>query len=98
MQSKQQKKRRLKIGAWNLRTLLQAGKLENLKEEMRKNKVDVMGISDVRWEQSSELMSTAVEQVVAFARARVRSPVVTCFLGEVFSGFFLTCKTNVRKL
>ena len=49
-----------------------------------------------------KLESTAVEQVVAFSlvmqRARVRSPVGTGFLGEVFSGFFLTCKTNVRKL
>ena len=35
----------------------QAGKLENLKEEMRRNKVDVMGISEVRWKQSGELMS-----------------------------------------
>ena len=47
-------------------------------------------------------LSTAVEQVVACAlakqRARVRFPVGTSFLGEVFSGFFLTCKTNVRKL
>ena len=45
--------------------------------------------------------STAVEKVVACApvaqRARVRSPVRTSFLGEVFSGLFLTCKTNVRK-
>ena len=57
IQSKQQKKGRLRIGAWNVRTLLQAGKLENLKEEMRRNKVDVMGISEVRWEQSVELMS-----------------------------------------
>ena len=47
-------------------------------------------------------MSTAVEQVVACALvtqwARVRSPVGTRFLSEVFSGFFITCKTNVRKL
>ena len=43
--------------------------------------------------------STAVELMVACAqRARVRSPVETSFLGEVFTGFFLTCKTNVRKL
>ena len=46
--------------------------------------------------------STAVEQVVACAlvmqRARVRSSVGTKFLGEVFSGFFLTRKTNVGKL
>ena len=45
-------------------------------------------------------MSTAVEQAVAFApvtqRARIRSPVGTSFLGELFSGVFLTCKTNVR--
>ena len=43
-----------------------------------------------------------MEQVIACTlvtqRARVRSPVGTGFLGEVFSGFFLTCKTNVRKL
>ena len=48
------------------------------------------------------LKSTAVEQVVACAlvtqRTRVRSPVGTSFLGEVFSGFFLTCKANVGKL
>ena len=50
----------------------------------------------------SQFESTAVEQVVARAlvtqRARVRSPVGTSFLGEFFSGFFLTCKTNVRTL
>ena len=48
------------------------------------------------------IMSTAVDQVVACApdtqKARVRSPIRTSFLGEVFSGFFLTCKTNVGKL
>ena len=46
--------------------------------------------------------STAVGQAVACAlvtqRARVRSPVGTSFLGEIFSGVFLTCKTNVGKL
>ena len=46
--------------------------------------------------------STAVGQVVACApvtqRVRVRSPVGTGLLGEVFLGFLLTCKTNVRKL
>ena len=43
-----------------------------------------------------------MEQVVActlvMQRAQVRSPVGTSFLGEVFLGFFLTCKMNVRKL
>ena len=48
------------------------------------------------------VQSTALGQAEACApvtqRALVRSPVGTCFLGEVFSGFFLTRKTNVRKL
>ena len=47
-------------------------------------------------------LSTAVGQEVACTpvtqRARIRSPVGTSFLGDVFSEFFLTCKTNVRKL
>ena len=47
------------------------------------------------------ITSTAVGQLVVCApvtqRARVRSPVGTSFLGEFFSGLFLTCKTNVRK-
>ena len=38
-------------------TLLQAGKLENLKEKMRRSEMDVIGISEVRWEKSGELMS-----------------------------------------
>ena len=44
----------------------------------------------------------AVEQAVACApvtqRARVQSPVEAIFLGEVFSGFILISKTNVRKV
>ena len=55
------------------------------------------------WESWVEIReSTAVEQVAACTpvtqRAQVRSPVGTSFLREVFSGFFFTCKTNVRKL
>ena len=42
-------------------------------------------------------MTTAVEQAVTGASItewpRVRSPVGTSFVGEVFWGFFLTCKT-----
>ena len=48
-----------------------------------------------------EIRSIAVDQAVACAlvtqRTLVRSPVRTSFLGEVFSGFFHTCKTNVGK-
>ena len=43
-------------------------------------------------------VTVASPNVALTQRARVRSPVGTSFLGEVFSGVFLTCKTNVGKL
>lgn len=48
-EGKQRNKKAKKIACWNVRTLLQAGKLENLKREMRKNQIDIMGISEIRW-------------------------------------------------
>jgi len=38
-----------KIGTWNVKTLNQGGKLENLKTEMQKNDVSVLGVNELRW-------------------------------------------------
>jgi len=38
-----------RIGTWNVRTLLQIGKLENLKVEIKRLKIDILGISEMRW-------------------------------------------------
>ena len=46
-----------KIGTWNVRTLNQEGKLENLKTEMQKNEVSVLGVSEVRWKRQGEIRS-----------------------------------------
>ena len=46
-----------KIGTWNVRTLKQGGKLENLKTEMQKNKVFVLGVREVRWTGQGEIRS-----------------------------------------
>jgi hypothetical protein len=46
-----------KIGMWNIRTLNQGGKLENLKTEMQKNEVSVLGVSEVRWKGQGEIRS-----------------------------------------
>jgi hypothetical protein len=37
-----------RIGTWNVRTLNQKVKLYNLMEEMEKNGVSIMGVSEVR--------------------------------------------------
>ena len=48
--------------------------------------------------QFSKLRNGAVACMLVMHRAQVQSLVGTRFLGEVFLGFFLTSKTNVRKL
>ena len=54
---KEQKEHSYKIGTWNVRTLNQGGKLENLKTEMQKNEVSVLGVSEVRWKGQGEIRS-----------------------------------------
>ena len=51
------KKNNLKIGTWNVRTLAQSGKLENVKQEMDRMKVDLMGIAEMRWKGNGKLIS-----------------------------------------
>jgi len=46
-----------KIGTWNIRTLKQGGKLENLKTDMRECEVPVLGVSEVRWKGEGEIRS-----------------------------------------
>jgi hypothetical protein len=38
-----------KIGTWNVRTLNRGGKLENVKKEMQKNALSILGVSEARW-------------------------------------------------
>ena len=47
--------RKQKIATWNVRTLSQAGKLANLRQEMERLKISVLGVSEVRWPGSGEV-------------------------------------------
>jgi exonuclease III len=46
-----------KIGTLNVRTLNRGGKLENLRKEMQKNEVSILGVSEVRWKGQGEIRS-----------------------------------------
>ena len=39
----------LKIATWNVRTLYQAGKFDNILQEMDRLKLDILGLSETRW-------------------------------------------------
>src|SRR6218665_811369 len=40
-------KEKISIGTWNVRTMLRPGKLANVIREMRKTKLDILGLSEV---------------------------------------------------
>lgn len=47
------------IGFWNVRTLYQAGKLRQLTAEAERYKVDILGVSEVRWNEFGEVKIAA---------------------------------------
>ena len=47
--------RNLVIATWNARTLYQAGKLDNAIQEMKKMKIDILGIAETKWTESGKI-------------------------------------------
>ena len=60
----QQERHSYKIGTWNIRTLNQGGKLENLKTEMQKTDVSVLGVSEVRWKGQGEIEVVIIQCII----------------------------------
>jgi len=46
---KESKANSIKLATWNVRTLYQAGRLENLKQEMQALDIDILGVCETRW-------------------------------------------------
>jgi hypothetical protein len=42
-------KRQTRIGFWNIRTMLEASKLSQVLKEMIHYKLDLLGLSETRW-------------------------------------------------
>ena len=47
----------VRLATWNVRTLYQSGKLDNVKQEMERLKINILGISETRWKDCGELKS-----------------------------------------
>ncbi|XP_027220178.2 craniofacial development protein 2-like [Penaeus vannamei] len=47
----------LKIGSWNVRTLCQCGKLDNIKQEMTRMEINILRICETRWTQNGDIFS-----------------------------------------
>ena len=46
-----------RIATWNVRTMYQSGKMDNIMMEMKRMKINILGVCEVRWTQSGKLAS-----------------------------------------
>ena len=51
----------LKIGTWNVRTLYQPGKVENLIQEMQNMNLDMMGIAETQWTEEGKIIQETTQ-------------------------------------
>ena len=50
----------LRMGLWNIRTMQRKGKLENIKREMNRNRLNILGLSEVQWKESKDITSDGI--------------------------------------
>jgi len=62
---KKRKDGEIRIGTWNVRTMNQSGKLENVKEEMKRSGLNILGISEVRWKEGGDFISDGFRIIYA---------------------------------
>ncbi len=53
----------LKIATWNVRSLLSPGKMENVIMEAKRNHIDILGMSEVRWPGADRITRNGYEMV-----------------------------------
>ena len=53
-------RKKLKLGTWNVRTLSQRGKFEEVEKEMKRLKLDILGLSEVRWTGAGKIVDENV--------------------------------------
>ena len=52
-----EEKHEIRVGTWNVQTMNAMGKLENVKEDMQKNRLSIMGVSELRWKDGGDFVS-----------------------------------------
>src|SRR6478609_4523122 len=52
-----EEKHEIRVGTWNVQTMNATGKLESVKEEIRRNRLSIMDVSEVRWRDGGDFVS-----------------------------------------
>ena len=57
-------KKEVRIGCWNVRTMSSIGKTAQVCREMRKNRIDVLGVSECRWLEFGKVKTREQEEIL----------------------------------
>lgn len=71
-----QKPCEIKVGTWNVRTMLKCEKLENVKREMIRNGINILGLSEVRWKEEGDYVSDDIRVIYAGGKEHQRGVAV----------------------
>ena len=85
-----QKSAPMKIATWNVRTLNQKGKFENVKMEMKRMKVDILGLAEVRWKGADMITSDGYKMVFSGGNLHERGVgiMLTSNISKSLKGFW----------
>ena len=73
-----------KIATWNVRTLFQAGKTNIVANEMSKYNIDILGLTEVRWDNQGELKLQGGQQLL-YSGHVTQQPIHTHGVGLLLS-------------
>jgi hypothetical protein len=68
------RKIRTRIGSWNVQTLFQKGKLAQQNREMDRYNLDILGVSEVRWNGSGQIMTTDGKMLLYSGTLKKKDP------------------------
>ncbi|KAI5755057.1 hypothetical protein M8J77_013699 [Diaphorina citri] len=85
-----------KLGTWNVRTLLRPGKLEELKEQMKKAELDILGVCETRWAGKGDFVSEDFRVIHSGNEKSGRSGVAVILRGKWKNNVLNTYHLNDR--
>ena len=75
----------LRIGSWNVRTMYEVGKQEQIRNEMHRYNLDILGISETHWSQSGQRKLKTGELILYSGEEELHRKGVAMFLSKSVS-------------
>ena len=75
----------LRIGSWNVRTMYEVGKQEQIRNEMQRYNLDILGISETHWSQSGQRKLKTGELILYSGEEELHRRGVAMFLSKKVS-------------